>query len=60
MILQSGNAAATIDDLGRPGFEPRIDGVRYYYTDAYEYEQIMKPLVQLEVSFIDFLVEASL
>lgn len=48
-LWMEGNTDATIDDLNRPGFEADAEPVRYYYTDAYEYEQIFKPLVAMEV-----------
>jgi hypothetical protein len=42
------NADAEIEDLNHPGFDIDAEPIRYFYTDAYEYEQIFKPLIDLE------------
>ena len=42
------NPTAEIDDMSYTPMDADADPIRYYYTDAYEYEQIFKPLVDME------------
>lgn len=56
--LWKSNPDATVEDLERPGIDDEPAPVQFVYEDAYHYQSIMGPLVQLEAEYDKRMKEA--
>lgn len=56
--LWKSNPDATVEDLERPGIDDEPTPVQFVYEDAYHYQSIMGPLVQLEAEYDKRMKEA--
>eukprot|EP01027_Heterolobosea_sp_BB2_P017330 GEZU01024570.1.p1 GENE.GEZU01024570.1~~GEZU01024570.1.p1 ORF type:complete len:1077 (+),score=269.79 GEZU01024570.1:179-3232(+) len=45
------NPEASVDDLEKPGVDDEPTPVQFFYEDAYQYQNILGPLVQLEAEY---------
>ncbi|KAL9655597.1 hypothetical protein ABK040_002261 [Willaertia magna] len=49
--LWKANSEASIDDLEKPGIDDEPLPVNFFYEDAYHYQSIFSPLIQLEAEY---------
>ncbi|KAI9098698.1 RNA helicase-domain-containing protein [Phlyctochytrium arcticum] len=45
------DADATLDDLNKPGIDDEPEMVRLHYDDAYQYQNILGPLIKMEADY---------
>ena len=49
--LWKSNGDASIDDLEKPGIDDEPLPVQFFYEDAYHYQSVFSPLIQLEAEY---------